>query len=703
MCSFGDITSNITQNDIEDIFKRKDRYNESQRETLKKILIELNSKEYPDRKTYDRTIKQLMRKHKGKINSFPSKVDLNILNKKLEKSGIVGDNKSLKMFMKRKFCRSGSGELPVTVFTSPSRFDCPEDCFYCPDEKEEREFTNPKTGRKYTKKVRIQPRSYLSNEPGCLRAARDKFDPLLQTFDRIHSLEIMGHETDKIRFIVLGGTYCYYPLDYRIWFMTSLYYACNTYYNWNNRRDMLSLDEEMKINRDSDMRVVGITVETRPDRCSLEDCAHFMHCGITTVQLGIQQLDNKILKGVNRNCTVDEIITGTKRILDCGLKLDTHYMFDLPGPGKYCRLSPKDDLKMVDLITDHPDFAVADQWKLYPCSTTPHTKILKWYQNKQKFFKDLNEKTSATIIQNWLRNNKKWKKFNGKTSAIDISKKKYQPYAEIDGGSYLVDVIIYANQKVHKDTRINRIIRDIPNSDIIGGNKITNLRQHIIAKMKKDGLKPSKCIRTREIQLGKFDIDTIKLDVYCRKKAGSDDYFISFEDAKDRIYGLARLRLLNEESDCMPMLTNSAVIREVHVYGATVRTKNKDSTKPQHSGLGSQLVKKCEEIAKSKGYDKIFITSGEGVIRYYERKHNYKIEEGEYNGIKYHYMKKHLITKSNLLFPTFFINILSITMFVLLSFVEFIWYNSYSNVIMNKWILTYFLILNIILSILFIV
>ena len=696
MCSFGDITSNVTNNDIEDIFNRKSKFNDSELDTLKEILINLNSQEYPDRKTYDKTIKQIMHEYKGKLNGFPSKVELNILNKKLEKAGIVGDNKSLKTFMKRKFCRSGSGELPVSVFTSPSRFDCPENCFYCPDEKEEREFTHPKTGRKYTKKVRIQPRSYLSKEPGCMRAAKDKFDPLLQTFDRIHSLEIMGHETDKIRFIVLGGTYCYYPMDYRIWFMTSLYYACNTYYTWKTRRDMLSLEEEMRINRDSDVRVVGITVETRPDRCTLEDCAHFMSCGITTVQLGIQQLDDAILKGVNRNCTVEQIKIGTKRVLDCGLKLDAHYMFDLPGPGKHCRLSPKQDKKMVDLITKDPDFAVADQWKLYPCSTTPYTQILKWYQNKEEFLKNLCDKTNATRIQSWMRRIKQWPKFNGKTSYIDLSKKKYQPYAEIDKGSYLVDAIIYATQNVNKDTRINRVIRDIPNSQIVGGNQITNLRQHIIQKMKDEGLKPSKCIRTREIQLGKFDIDTIKIDVFCRKKAGSDDYFVSFEDAQDRIYGLARLRLLNENSDCLPMLKNSAVIREVHVYGATVKTSIKDSTKPQHSGLGTKLIKKCEDIARENGYEKIFITSGEGVIRYYENKHGYKLIEDEYNGTKYHYVVKS-IDKNTCLVNTFYVNALSIPIFMLLTLIEFIWYGSYSKIGLNIYVLAYFMLLNILL------
>lgn len=642
---FGDICTKITEKDLEDIFKDRSNYSNNELEILKTILIELNNHYYESRKKYDKMIQKLMRKYKSHIKKFPSKTELNILYRKLIKSGIIKINYTLKKFMKRKFCRSGSGELPVTVFTSPSNFDCPEDCFYCPDEKEEKEFISKK-GRKYIKKVRIQPRSYLSTEPGCMRAARDNFHPVRQTFDRIHSLDIMGHEIDKIRLLILGGTYCFYPMDYRIWFITSLYYACNIYNNWKTSRKMGSLEFEMNLNRDSDVRVVGITIETRPDRCSLEDCAHFMNCGITTVQLGIQQLDDKILKGVNRNCTIQQIKEGTKRILDCGIKLDAHYMFDLPGPGKLCRLSPKQDRDMIDLITKNPDFAVADQWKLYPCSTTPHTKILKWYNNMLDFFKQLKLKISAIKIQNFIRNKMKFSKCIFE-QIIDLKKKKYLPYTEIDNEK-LIDTLLYALQNVNKDTRLNRVIRDIPNKSIVGGSKITNLRQELHYRIKKYGLKPCECIRCREIQGGKFIINNIKLDIFTRKKAGSNDHFISFEDSCGKIYGLARLRFLNNKSDCLPILKNSAIIRELHVYGATVRTNNKDVDKPQHSGLGKKLIQECEKLSINAGYKKLFVTSGEGVIRYYQKR-GYNIIYDEYNGIKYHYMVKN-IEQSNIIY-----------------------------------------------------
>jgi len=404
---------------------------------------------------------------------------------------------------------------------------------------------------------------------------------------------------------------------------------------------MKSLQEEMFENRSSLMRIVGISVETRPDRCTLDDCAHFMHCGITTVQLGIQQLDNGILKGINRRCTVEQVKEGTKRILDCGLKLDAHYMFDLPGPGRVCRLSPNQDIEMIDKITNDPDFAIADQWKLYPTATTPYTKILDWYNNMLEFTNNLKRKFNATIIQSFIRKRFKFRPCS-KEQKIDITKKKYLPYAEIDNGSYLLDVIVYAKQRVHKDTRLNRIIRDIPETSIVGGNKTTNLRQKVLEKIDKDGLNPCKCIRCREIQGGEVNISELNLDIYEREKAGASDLFISFEDSQGKLYGLARLRLLNVDSDCLDLLRNSAVIREVHVYGSIVRTTKKDSDKVQHNGLGKRLIYECEKIAYKRGYKSIFITSGEGVINYYKDKLGYRIVKGIYNSVEYHYMHKNL-------------------------------------------------------------
>ena len=631
----GDITVEATEQQIEDIFKYKSKYDETEIGCIEFTIRALSTMKFTSKRDYSEKLKAELKKYKGKYKSFPSKTIQNLTYRRLLKSGIISRNVSLEKYLKRKFLRSASGELPITVFTSPSNFDCPEDCFYCPDEKVPTKVWNKKGTKQHTIMKRIQPRSYLSTEPGCMRAEQDGFHPLRQSYDRMHSLDIMGHTVDKIRYIILGGTYCYYPLDYRIWFITSLYYACNTYYSWKNRRPMLSLKEEMQLNRDATVRVSGITVETRPDRCTLDDIAHFMHCGITTVQLGIQQLDNDILKKINRNCTVKKIIDGTKRVLDCGLKLDTHYMFDLPGA------SPKKDICMIDKFLNDSNFNVADQMKLYPTSTTPYTTILKWYNDTKDFLKQLKFKISAIKIQNtWRMHKNISRKYCGE-QRIDLSKKKYFPYAEVDNGSVLVDVLIYAKSNIHKDVRLNRVIRDIPEISIVGGNKITNLRQEIHKIMEDKGLPKCRCIRCREIAGGSFDPDEIKLDVYTRIKAGYPDHFISFEDKQEKIYGLARLRLLDDNADCLPILKNKAVIREVHVYGATVKTADFDPDKPQHSGLGKRLLAKCEDMAIKNGYSQIVVTSGEGVIRYYQKR-GYRVIYDSYNGTEYHYMIKDL-------------------------------------------------------------
>ena len=157
MNSFGDIHLNLEEDDLEDIFQERNNYTDLENDFIKNMVTDLTKSTYISRKDYTKKMNSVLKNYKGKIHKFPSKIELNIMYRRLKKSNLVEPNRSLEKFMKRKFCRSGSGELPVTVFTSPSRFDCPEDCNYCPDEKEEQEFTNPKTGRKYKKRVRIQP------------------------------------------------------------------------------------------------------------------------------------------------------------------------------------------------------------------------------------------------------------------------------------------------------------------------------------------------------------------------------------------------------------------------------------------------------------------------------------------------------------------------------------------------------------------
>ena len=206
------------------------------------------------------------------------------------------------------------------------------DCYYCPAEK--------KNG------ISTQPRSYLSDEPGNLRATRNKHHPVGQTYSRLDTLQKMGHisrtldEPSKIEFIISGATFSFYPKDYVEWFIRCIYFACNTFYEWDKLRPMKSINEEQIINEKAGIRVIGLTIETRPDyimpksKNNLIDFSEieFMrYIGVTRIQLGIQSTKDNILKNINRKCTNQMNKLGIKRVLQNGFKLTIHIMYDLPG------------------------------------------------------------------------------------------------------------------------------------------------------------------------------------------------------------------------------------------------------------------------------------------------------------------------------------------------------------------------------------
>ena len=224
-----------------------------------------------------------------------------------------------------KRCKSHSGILSITVFTSPypsyiddagnlreQKFTCNWNCHYCPNEPG-------------------QPRSYLKGEPGVMRANRYKFDACQQMWGRLHSLHSIGHTIKgaKLEVLILGGTFTSYPVRYREQFVRDIYYAANTVLD-TKKRDRLCLAEEMRINKDSEVRVIGLTVEFRPDCVTRQELFRLRSYGCTRVQLGVQHTDDTILKAINRQCTTDRFKKGLKLLKDVGYKVDIHIMTNLP-------------------------------------------------------------------------------------------------------------------------------------------------------------------------------------------------------------------------------------------------------------------------------------------------------------------------------------------------------------------------------------
>ena len=477
---------------------------------------------------------------------------LKIDNQEMEK------NILLEKMLCKKPSRSISGISSITLVMSPypngQSFSCKHNCYYCPNEPAHK-------GNNY----QAQPRSYLYHEPAVRRANRNNFKAYEQMIDRMDTLYVNGHTIDKLEIIVEGGTYTEYPEEYLNDFNRDTYYAANTYFDKEPKREKFTLDEEVYLNRTAKVHIIGICIETRPDALSRDWIVHFRRCGVTRIQLGVQSTHNHILKKINRGHTIECAVEAMEYLRDLCFKLDIHIMPDLPYT------TPELDKQMFDFTYSK---LMPDQIKIYPCAVVPWTIIEKWY------------------------NDGKWKP--------------YEPHV-------LKEVMDYGMKNCPDWIRLPRVIRDIPGVYIQAGNAKTNLRQT---------LEVSRDIRSREIERhSEYYSKPAKIfvDKYNVDNNGTKDYFISYESTdKVALFGFIRLRLPGnnkkiKDQDLFPILKKRALIRELHVYGYNTSVGS-DAKASQHKGIGTKLLKEAERIAYYNNYPGIVVISGEGVKNYYSKK-----------------------------------------------------------------------------------
>jgi elongator complex protein 3 len=484
------------------------------------------------------------------------------------KKGYKEASLDLQRILRKRSIRTMSGIAPVAVLTMP--YPCPGKCAYCPTEKD-------------------VPQSYLSNEPAVMRAIRCKFNPYVQVKDRLRALVANGHEPTKIELIVIGGTWSYLPTEYKYWYIRECFRAANdfgklrtlptgrqvTNYELrikNKPNDSLKilrnkLLEEQKKNETTKYKMIGVTLETRPDYINERELLEMRELGCTRVEIGVQAIDDQILKLNKRGSNVADIARATKLLKNYGFKVTYHIMPGLPGS------TPRKDIKMYKQLFTDERFQ-PDQIKFYPTVVTRGSVLYRWWKDG-----------------------------------------KYKPYTS----KQLENLIVECKTATPEYVRIIRLIRDIPAESIIAGNITTNLRQ----VMQDRGVK-CKCIRCREAREVKLKVKDVKLKIFKYKASGGEEYFISCNSKDGKIlYGFCRLRL---SSHNMEHKTHNsiALIRELHVYGELVSVGNKK--KIQHAGLGKKMLTEAGEIAKLKGYKKIAIISGIGVRGYY-RKLGYRLED----------------------------------------------------------------------------
>ena len=509
--------------------------------------------------------------------------------------------------------RSRSGVLVCTVVLPPI-VDCPKKCIFCPRE------TN-------LKGESTQPSSYLSTEPAMLRALQYNFDTVGQIWDRITcyikqgNINLSHGVSYKLEIIVSGGTWEVYPLDVREKVITSIYYAANIF-NQTSRK-MLTLEEEIGINEIATFRIIGLTLETRPDFVNMTTIRMYRRWGVTRMQIGVQHYDDMILEMNKRDCTTDDTIRAIRMLKQCGFKIVIHLMPDLYGS------TPEQDLHMFNQAITRSELQF-DDVKIYP------TAVCK-------------SESGEIIVTSEL--------------ARMYADGTYVPYAE-KNLMLLINVLKYYKMNCPPWVRIQRLVRDIPGTSIEAGyDKRSNLRQMIQDIMKKEGTQ-CQCIRCLEID--HTDIIDPKVVVYRYIASEGIEYHIQIEmfdksnkwhyswymvknffsqsflgkklyyygnmSTRKHVIGFCRLRIDNNPGgNIIKELTNCAMIREVHVYGSSlcIGLNKSENNNTQHRGFGQLLVKTAEDIVvqeEIKDINKLAIIAGVGTREYYKNKCNYKLE-----------------------------------------------------------------------------
>lgn len=498
--------------------------------------------------------------------------------------------KRLIPIIKMKSTRTISGVTPVTVLTKP--FPCPGKCIFCPND------------------VRM-PKSYLSDEPGAQRAFKNKFDPYAQTFNRLLAYKNIGHPTDKVELIILGGTWTSYPKTYQIWYIKRCFDAMNDFKNSDdkiyNSRLEIPYDEKslheingekisetynkvishaiipkesqaeketatwqelfavQKQNENEKARCIGLVIETRPDEISESEVINIRKLGATKVQIGFQSLNDKVLELNHRGHNVATTRNAVKLLRQAGFKIHAHWMPNLYGS------DPKADVKDFKKMFSDPDF-MPDELKIYPCSLIQSAELMQYYK------KGL------------------WK-------------------------PYTFEELSYVLEECYKLTpeycRITRMIRDIGSQDIVVGNKKTNFRQIVEINLKKQKAEIRE-IRYREIRGDAVEADELNIKQTKYETSVSTEYFLEYVTAKNKIAGFLRLSIPKIEN-YISDLKNAAIIREVHIYGQSIKIGQKDKGKAQHLGLGKNLILLSKKLTKENGFDKLAVISSIGTRVYYKK------------------------------------------------------------------------------------
>lgn len=516
-----------------------------------RLLIEAYEKKQPLNLTKARGIAA----KKARLSSMPKLIDI---------IGGVPEayKEALMPYLRAKPIRTASGIAVVAVMCKPHR--CPHIamtgnvCVYCPG--------GPDSDFEYS------TQAYTGYEPTSMRAIRARYNPYLQTRSRVEQLKRLGHTVDKVEFIVMGGTFLSMDPDYRSYFIRNLHDALSGHTS-------TSVEEAIAYSEQSRTKCIGITIETRPDYCLKPHLNSMLLYGCTRIEIGVQSVYEDVARDTNRGHTVAAVCNSFQLAKDCGFKVVTHMMPDLPNMGF------ERDLEGFREFFENPLFR-PDGLKLYPTLVIRGTGLYELWKSG-----------------------------------------KYRSYPP----DQLVDLVARVLALIPPWTRVYRIQRDIPMPLVSSGVEHGNLRELALNRMRDLGL-ACRDVRTREVGIKDIHHRVLPDQVELIRREyvanGGWETFLSYEDpAQDILVGLLRLRKCSPTT-FRPELTQGqvSIVRELHVYGTAVAVHARDATSFQHQGFGTLLMEEAERIAREEhGSVKISVISGVGTRNYY-RKLGYSLD-----------------------------------------------------------------------------
>jgi len=503
-----------------------------------------------------RDVTKTLRSHPISGGGYLNKSMLVTIYNEMVAAGEMDEDAHLLERIRMKPMRTLSGVTTVTVLTKP--YPCPGKCIFCPTD------------------VRM-PKSYLPDEPGAMRGLEHQFDPYAQVRSRIEQLRSVGHPTDKIELLILGGTWSSYRRDYQEWFVKRCFDAMNeishrdmenTEKEQINLRELsnslVNLPEAHTINETAHHRNVGLVIETRPDEINLDEIRWLRHLGVTKVQMGAQSLDDHILEVNKRGHDVESTRQATALLRAAGFKIVLHWMPNLLGA------TPELDREDFARLWD--DFC-PDEIKIYPNQLLANAELYEYWQRGE-----------------------------------------FHPYTT----QQLIDLIVDIKPTIPRYCRVNRVIRDIPSTNVVEGNRRTSLRQDIHNEMQRRGTE-CQCVRCREVRGKTVQAEALKLDDMVYQAGTTEEHFISYVTTDDKLAGFVRLSLPGSDSPQTEIhdLDGAALIREVHVYGQSLAVGAEKRGAAQHVGLGTRLLEEAQSVARAKGFKRMAVISAVGTREYY--------------------------------------------------------------------------------------